>query len=226
MSAVRKAAGGSGTNPKTRVALVDDLQLVIDGLGAQLQQDLYGFDVVIEARSWPELVTHPEYPAQVTVLDLILNDSISIGTKIQALLSAGSEVVVISRHSDPATVAKVIRAGALSYIPKTQGIAELALAIRCAARGEQYLADHFEKALSEVAHTPTPRLGRQEHRALALYASGAPMSEVAEQMSTTQETVKSYVKRARRKYLAVGVDLGTRANLRTHGMQEGWFDVD
>lgn len=45
-------------------------------------------------------------------------------------------------------------------------------------------------------------------------------------MGTTQETVKSYVKRARRKYRETGVDLGSRARLRAQGVQEGWFDDD
>jgi len=226
MSAGRAAIHRVEPNSKTRIALVDDFQLVVEGLGTHLRQNSFGFDVVIEASTWPELVSHAEYPPQVTVLDLNLNDSISIGTKIQVLRSAGSEVVILSRHSDPATVSMVIKAGALSYIPKTQGVAELAHAIRCAAQGKQYLADHFAKSLSEMGDTPSPKLGSQEHRALALYAGGATVGEVAELMSTTQETIKSYIKRARRKYLAVGVDLGTRSKLRTHGVREGWFDAN
>jgi hypothetical protein len=45
-------------------------------------------------------------------------------------------------------------------------------------------------------------------------------------MATTEETVKSYIKRARRKYRDVGVELGTRALLRNHGIREGWLDPD
>ncbi len=209
-----------------RVAVVDDFRLLIDGLVTRLNQGNFGLDVVIEANTWSELVSHPEFPPNVTVLDINLNDSISIGTKIQALLAAGSEVVVISRHSDPATVARVIRAGALSYIPKTQGVEELVLAIQSAARGEPYLSDRLGSAIEGISTTPSPKLGRQEQRALALYASGLTMRELAGEMMTTEETVKSYVKRARRKYRNVGVDLGTRAQLRVQGVQEGWFDTE
>ncbi len=222
----RNAATRSTSDSPIRIAVVDDFRLLIDGLVARLNDGHFGLDVVIEANSWSELVSHPEFPAQVTVLDLNLNDSISIGVKIQALLSAGSEIVVISRHSDPATVSRVIRAGALSFIPKTQGVEELARAIRSAARGERYLSDQLGAAIADLSTTPAPKLGRREQRAIALYASGLTMRELAREMSTTEETVKSYVKRARRKYRQIGVELGTRAQLRVQGLQEGWFDVE
>jgi hypothetical protein len=42
-------------------------------------------------------------------------------------------------------------------------------------------------------------------------------------METTEETVKSYIKRARRKFREVGVDVGTRILLRRYGIREGWL---
>ena len=56
-----------------------------------------------------------------------------------------------------------------------------------------------------------------------LYAGGRSIKEVALAMSTTEETVKSYIKRARRKYRQVGIDVGTRVLLRRHGIREGWI---
>lgn len=226
MTLRRTVQSTSHSNSDIRVAVVDDFQLLLDGLVMRLDQGRFGVRVVIEAKSWHELVSHPDFPPQVTVLDLNLNDAISIGTKIQALLAAGSEIVVISRHSEPATVASAISAGALSFIPKAQGVDELAQAIRCAARGETYFPDGIETSIAGLSVTLPPKLGPQEQRATALYASGMSMREVAERMGRTQETVKSYVKRARRKYRETGVDLGSRARLRAQGVQEGWFDDD
>ncbi|MBB5633948.1 DNA-binding NarL/FixJ family response regulator [Cryobacterium mesophilum] len=210
-----------------RVAVVDDFPLLTDGLATHLSDDAYSLDVVLTANSWSDLVSHPEFPTEVTVLDLNLNDSISIGTKVQALRAAGSEVVVISRHADPATVARVLSAGALSYVPKSEDTEELVLAITAAARGESHLPGSLADAVTLIGDTPpTPNLGRQEQRALALYSSGLSIREVAGRMTTTEETVKSYVKRARRKYRDVGIDLGSRASLREHGVREGWVDAD
>lgn len=212
--------------PPIRVAIVDDFALVIDGLVAHLADSSIGIDVVIAARSWGELIDNPRFPASVTVLDLNLNDSISARTKIAALRAAGSEVVVISRHADAATVLRAMDAGALSYVPKTDGAADLVSAIRAAAQGRRHLAPALAAAIKGVPVPADPELGKREHEAIALYATGRSIKEVATAMSTTDETVKSYIKRARRKYREVGVELGTRSLLRNHGIREGWIDPD
>lgn len=208
------------------VAIVDDFQLVIDGLTAHLADERIGIDVVIQASSWGELVDHPRFPAMVTVLDLNLNDTISISAKVQALVAAGSGVVVISRHSDPATVARAMDAGALGYVPKTDSAAELVSAIKDAARGRRHLARPLEEAIADLHAPVDPVLGQREREAIALYSTGRTIKQVAEEMGTTEETIKSYIKRARRKYREVGVELGTRSLLRTHGIREGWLDPD
>jgi DNA-binding NarL/FixJ family response regulator len=80
-----------------------------------------------------------------------------------------------------------------------------------------------QRALTEGATDVDPGLGRQEMRALVLYSAGRSIRQVAEDMETTQETVKSYIKRARRKYLAVGIDLGSKLLLRRHAVRQGWI---
>src|SRR5690606_10644021 len=71
-----------------------------------------------------------------------------------------------------------------------------------------------------------PKLGNRERRALVLYAAGHPIKEVAATMGTTEDTVKSYVKRGRRKYRAAGIDIGTRALLRRRAVVEGWLSPE
>ena len=59
-----------------------------------------------------------------------------------------------------------------------------------------------------------------------LYARGLSIKAVASEMEMTEETVKSYIKRARRKYRDVGTDIGTKILLRRHVIREGWLDSD
>ena len=212
--------------PAVRVAIVDDFKLVIEGLGTHLSANRFGVSVVIQATSWAALVDDPQFPAEVTVLDLSLNDGIHITTKIQALRAAGSEVVVMSRHADAASVSRVMQAGALGFVPKTDGIAELVAAIKDAAAGRRHLREPLATAVEKISTPSSPGLGQREHHAIALYATGRSIKEVAAEMQTTDETVKSYIKRARRKYRESGVELGTRALLRSHGIREGWLDPD
>jgi DNA-binding NarL/FixJ family response regulator len=205
------------------VAIVDDHRLVVDGIAAHIAARGFGIRVVIRESSWSGLVSNPGFPTDVTVLDLNLDDNIAIATKVRALSAAGTRTVVMSRHADASSIQGAIRAGALAFVPKTESADELIAAIRSAATGEQHHNSHLTGALAEIATSGDPGLGKQEHRALSLYASGRSIREVASDMGTTEETVKSYIKRGRRKYRDIGLDLGTKILLRRHGIREGWL---
>jgi two-component system uhpT operon response regulator UhpA len=220
-----KAAERPSSSPGApiRVAIVDDHRLVLDGLAARLHEPEDGIAIVATETTWAGLIGHPGFPFDVVVLDLHLEDGIPVGTKLRALGTIGTAAIVMSRHTDSASVTAAMRAGAMGFVPKTDSAAELAAAIRSAAASTQHLSAPLAEAVAGFAASPDPGLGRQEQRALELYAAGRSIKEVATEMDTTEETVKSYIKRARRKYREVGVDVGTRILLRRHGVREGWL---
>jgi len=215
--------GRSQAKAAIRVAIVDDHRLVLDGLSARLHEPANGISIVVAETSWAALIAHPEFPVDVVVLDLHLEDWIPVGTKLRALGTIGTAAIVMSRHADSASVTAAMRAGAMGFVPKTDSAAELAAAIRAAADSTPHLSAPLAEAIAGFAASPDPGLGRQEQRALVLYASGRSIKEVAAEMDTTEETVKSYIKRARRKFREVGVDVGTRILLRRYGIREGWL---
>ncbi|MCU1412721.1 MAG: DNA-binding response regulator [Microbacteriaceae bacterium] len=209
-----------------RVAVVDDHRLVIDGISAHFAAVAPEIEVAIETTTWAGLLEHDRFPVDVVLIDLNLEDNIAIGTKIRALSAAGTRTIVFSRHADAASIHGAIKAGALAFVPKTDTADELVLAVRSVVDGTHYRNQHVTDALALISTIEDPGLGKQEYRALVLYASGLSIREVAHEMSTTEETVKSYIKRGRRKYRAIGVDLGTKLRLRRHGIREGWLTPD
>lgn len=214
------------TSQPIRVAIVDDHQLVLEGLVASVNDPANGISVVASSTTWGGLITHPNFPVDVVVIDLRLEDGIPIATKVRALGAIGAATVVMSRHADTASVTAAMQAGALGFVAKTESVAELVAAIHAASTSERHLSATLEAALSDFQSAPNPGLGRQELRALVLYAGGRSIKEVALDMSTTEETVKSYIKRGRRKYRLIGVDVGTRVLLRRHGIREGWLSPE
>ncbi|MBX3093044.1 MAG: response regulator transcription factor [Cryobacterium sp.] len=155
---------------RVRVAVVDDFQMIVDGLISQLSAqgvDL-DIDVVISATSWGELTGHPEYPTDVTVLDLNLGDQIRIETKVRALTAAGSRVILISRHSSALGIARALDSGALGFVPKSAPAAELIAAVRAVARGNRYVSELYEPPALDLKADASLSLGTQEHRALVL----------------------------------------------------------
>jgi two-component system, NarL family, uhpT operon response regulator UhpA len=217
------ATPARGRSSGIRVALLDDHRLVLDGLVARLSTKATGITVAAAESSWAALVDNPDFPFDVVVLDLHLEDNIPIGTKLRALQAAGSTAVVMSRHADSGSINAAMQAGAMAFVPKTEPAEELILAIKSAAKQRNHIPEHVATVLAGFRATPDAGLGRQEQRALVLYAGGRSIKEVAHTMATTEETVKSYIKRARRKYRQVGVDVGTRVLLRRHGIREGWI---
>lgn len=206
-----------------RIGVVDDHRLVLDGITAHLSAFQSDIRVVIAEPTWAGLISHREFPVDVVVLDLNLNDGIPVGTKIQELVATGTNTVVMSRHSDASSIHGALAAGALAFVPKSEGADELVAAIRAVAAGTRHLGSTASATLAGVRPSPDPGLGRQEQRAMVLYASGRSIKEVADEMTTTEETVKSYIKRARRKYRLIGIDVGTKILLRRRGIHEGWL---
>lgn len=213
--------------PKTvSVAIVDDHRLLLESLASRLNDDASRISVNAAETTWGGLVTHPSFPFDVVVLDLHLDDGIPIGTKLRALSASGTAAVVMSRHAHAASVTAALRAGARAFVPKTEPVGQLISAIHSAAENANEFAESLAASIAAAPAMPDPGLGPREQRALMLYASGRSTKEVATAMGTTDETVKSYIKRARRKYRESGVDLGTRIRLRLHGIREGWLAPD
>jgi DNA-binding NarL/FixJ family response regulator len=211
------------TSTTIRVAVLDDHRLVADGLAAVLEG--HGFEIVVVASSWEELLASDVGSADVTIIDLHLGDGILIESKVRALATMGTSTVVVSRHADRVTIGSVMRAGASGFVAKSDPVDELVAAIRSAAEGSIHLASHRAEVLEQAPRLRT-ELGDREQRALVLYAGGRSIREVAADMLTTEETVKSYIKRGRRKFRESGVDLGTRILLRTYAIREGWLSPE
>jgi len=56
---------------------------------------------------------------------------------------------------------------------------------------------------------------------MALYGGGDPVKSVAYQLSISEETAKSYLKRIREKYRVAGFDVGTKVALRKRALEDG-----
>lgn len=209
-----------------RVGIVDDQRLVLDCVASYLGSRRSEFDVAIAEDSWEGLVSHDAFPVDLVVLELNLGDGITLNTKIDALTAAGARTIVMSRASDAASITRALAAGALSFVPKSEPAVELIAAIRAGADGESHLGEAVGRLIGAAMAADDPGLGRQERRALMIYATGRSIREVADEMTTTEETVKSYIKRARRKYRSIGVDIGSKLLLRRRGVQEGWLTAD
>lgn len=211
----------SDSENRIRLAIVDDHRMLLGALTEWIRQAASDINMVAAVVSYPELLTHPEFPVDVVLLDLDLKDNIPVSVKISGLRSTGVKVVLMSTYSEPNVVREAIAAGALGYLVKSEDAGMIVEAIRAAAEGDSFISAELDLALSQGEVGGSPKLSAQERRVMALYGGGEPVKAVAFQLSISEETAKSYLKRIREKYRVAGFDVGTKVALRKRAIEDG-----
>lgn len=207
--------------PPIRLALVDDHKMLLGALTEWIRNAASDIEMVCAVASWPELLTHPQFPVDVVLLDLDLKDNIPISLKLSTLKTTGVKTVLMSTYSEPNVVREALAAGALGYLVKSEDASMIVDALRSAYRGEGYISAELDLALNAGDVGGAPKLSAQERRVMALYGGGEPVKTVAYELGISEETAKSYLKRIREKYRVAGFDVGTKVALRRRAIQDG-----
>ena len=129
------------------VMVVDDHKVVRQGVRAFMdtQPDL---TVVGEAGAGEEAVAlAAEHAPDVVIVDLVMPgmDGVEVTRQVKQV-SPRTQVIVLTSYHQDEHIFPAIRAGALSYLLKDVGPAELADAVRKAANGEAVLHPRVGKA--------------------------------------------------------------------------------
>jgi DNA-binding NarL/FixJ family response regulator len=204
-----------------RVAIVDDHKMLLGALTEWIRSAASDISMVAAVATWPELLTHPEFPVDVVLLDLDLKDNIPVALKISTLRTTGVRTVLMSTYSEPNVVREALAAGALGYLVKSEDAGMIVEAIRAASQGESFISAELDLSLNAGDIGGAPKLSAQERRVMALYGGGEPVKSVAYQLGISEETAKSYLKRIREKYRVAGIDVGTKVALRKRAIQDG-----
>jgi two-component system, NarL family, response regulator LiaR len=188
------------TEPVT-VLLVDDHSIVRQGVRAYLDT-LPDLQVVGEAGSGMEAIRlAAEQAPDVVLMDLVMPGIDGVeATRQLKQASPRSQVIVLTSYHQDEHIFPAIRAGALSYLLKDVGPAELAEAVRKAARGEAVLHPQVAarvvqelQGASRDALNPFTDLSGRELEVLKLIADGASNEQIAEKLVISEKTVKSHV---------------------------------
>jgi NarL family two-component system response regulator LiaR len=188
-------------NQPITVLLVDDHRLVRQGVRAFLeaQPDVL---VVAEAESGESAVAlATEHAPDVVLMDLIMPGMDGVeATRQLKKVSPRSQVIVLTSYHEDEHIFPAIRAGALSYLLKDVGPAELADAVRKAAVGEAVLHPRVAARVVRELHgagsdltNPYTELSERELEVLRLIADGLSNAAIAEKLVISEKTVKSHV---------------------------------
>jgi DNA-binding NarL/FixJ family response regulator len=201
-----------------RVAVIDDHELVRDGLAALITSRLPSVATIAYCGASPEDAA--EVRPDIALLDIDLGiGGTRLGEGIAALIASGAKVLLISSHEQAPDIAFGLQAGALGFVPKRLSVEDLIEAIHTVASGELYLSVDLAAILA--AAPAAPDLSPRELLALRLYASGLKLTAVAHRMGISPHTAREYLDRVRAKYAQIGREARTRTELYAQAQQDG-----
>jgi DNA-binding NarL/FixJ family response regulator len=188
--------------PPLRVMLVDDHELVRDGIKSLLSgtSDIV---VVAEAGSAREAVAQAERTLpDVVVMDVRLSDGSGIeATREIRARRPATQVLMLTSFADDEALFASIMAGAVGYVLKQIKGGDLLQAIRTVGQGQSLLDPAVTKGVLErlregkqlLKDAKLARLSAQEERILGLVADGSTNREIGEELGLAEKTVKNYV---------------------------------
>jgi len=180
-----------------RVMLVDDHPVVREGLRGVLEAEP-DLTVVGEAGSGEEAVAlHRVRQPDVILMDLRMPGLDGVGAirRIRAE-SPGQRIVVLTTYDTDADILRAVEAGASGYLLKDASRADLAEAVRAAARGETVLAPTVAgRLVSQVRDPGRQPLSARELEVLRLVAAGSTNADIGRALHISEATVKTHLVR-------------------------------
>jgi DNA-binding NarL/FixJ family response regulator len=187
-----------------RVLAADDQRVVREGL-AMLLGLLPDVEVVGTAADGEEvLALAAQLRPDVILMDLRMPrmDGVEATRRLRERDPA-IKVVVLTTYADDRSVIDALRAGALGYLTKDAGAAEIQQALHRVAGGQAALDPAVQRHLVEAIADGTPYrpapatlpdgLTPREAEVLTLIAAGLSNAEIAERLVVSEATVKSHV---------------------------------
>ena len=195
-----------------RVVVADDQTAVREGLVLLL--DLLDDVEVVGAAADGEAAVRlvDEHGADVVLMDLRMPrlDGVAATRRIRTD-HPSTQVVVLTTYAEDADILSALGAGALGYLTKDAGRAQIAQAIRAAAAGQAVLDPAVQQRLLAAASggsaaagssdsgpstgTAPDGLTRREVDVLRLIADGLSNREIASRLFLSEATVKSHINR-------------------------------
>ena len=210
-----------------RIIIVDDHQIVREGLKTILQDDP-DFEVVAEsgsAEGLAELVqrTRPD----VVLLDARL-PGVSGAEACRQLVAANPDIAVlmVSSYTDDRLVEECIRAGAKGYLIKDIQRLSLKESIRAVSQGGGAVSPAIAAKVLDRLRTqedlapaePASPLSDTQLDILRLVAAGYSNREIASRIQLSENTIKSHIQEIFRK-----LDVGNRVQAALKASKNGWL---
>jgi len=176
------------------VSIVDDHQIVIDGLEKIITES--GIARLVDksytvAGCWKML---KQIQPEVLMLDVGLPDGSGIDLCPQIKVKYPAiNILILTSYSEYAVISHVLNNGASGYVLKNSMPEEIIEGIHTVASGKQFLCEEVDILLKK-GEKHKIELTRREFELLRLIIDGYTSTEIADKMYLGYETIRSYRK--------------------------------
>lgn len=181
-----------------KIILVDDHELIREGLKKVIakESDIEVVGEASKADEMFELLSNNDI--DIVVLDITLpgRSGLDLIDEIKTQWP-DSKVLILSMHPEDRFAVRALKAGASGYLTKGTASKSLIEALRKIDDGRKYisptLAEHLALELDIDHNKPLhENLSNREFEVMRLIAEGKPVSEIAEMLCISVNTVTSY----------------------------------
>jgi DNA-binding NarL/FixJ family response regulator len=211
---------------KLRILLADDHTLVRQGF-KRILEDHPDWSVVAEASDGREAMRLAlELQPDVAILDVAMPLMNGVDAAAQIVRRAPSiHVLMLSMHSEDASISRALRAGARGYLLKESADADLIRAVTAVASGESFFSPAVASVMLDdyVRHLADKGIGdrfeslsEREREIFQLVAEGHSNKKVAELLCISPGTVETH-----RAHILQKLDLHSTAELVLYAVRRG-----
>lgn len=211
----------------TRIVIVDDHQLVRDGLQSLLESLDASIEVIGHGATGRDAVRLAgELGPDIMLIDVAMPGLNGIDAT-REILETNPEIriVAVTMHAERSFIAGMLQAGAKGYIRKESAFEEISAAIDAVLQGRTYLGD----GIAEIAVADSgandgdgrPALSEREKEVLTLLAEGMKTRQIAKALFVSEKTVETHRRQISRK-----LDLYSVAELTKYAIRNGLTSVE
>ncbi len=185
-----------------KIALVDDHQIIIDGLVSLLQDEtaVSIVDHAVTGKAALEMIRKRDIDVLILDIHMPHMDGLEVLDEIRKTNST-LKILMLTMHDEPAFIRTALEKGANGYMLKNVSKVSILKAVETVMAGDYYLSGTATSRLvelqkgSEYSNSQMVELSSRELDVIRLICDERTTEEIADELSITANTVKSHRKK-------------------------------